>query len=173
MRIALIDLETTGLDPDKHEIIEIGCVLFDDRTFEILCELDIRVIPEHIETADPKALQVNGYRPEDWKDAVPLYKALGLLRAITSEETKFCAHNMIFDWGFLAAAMKKTGLEMPFERHRIDLFTLAWAHIPHEKMRSWSLKTICAYLQLVPEPKVHRAINGARTAYTVYKRLMT
>ena len=171
MKIAITDVETTGLLAEKHEIIEIGTVIFDDQTFEILDTIDVKIKPEHIEDADPIALQVNGYNIDDWKDAVPLSDAM----RIYSEKTSgcmFCAHNMIFDFGFMEQAFKKVGLENKFDKHRIDIFTLAWSKIPHDKIPKWSLKTICEYLEIPPEPVVHRGINGAMAEYQVYKKLM-
>lgn len=171
MRIAITDVETSGLYADKHEIVEIGLVVFDDQTFEILDTMDVKVKPEHPEDFDPKALQVNGYNEEDWKDSIPLPDAMKVFIEKT-EGCMFCAHNMIFDFGFIEQALKKSGLENKFDKHRIDIFTLAWSKIPHNKMTKWSLKTICEYLQIPPEPAVHRGINGAMVEYEVYKKLM-
>lgn len=171
MKIAITDLETSGLYSDKHEIVEIGLVVFNDETFEILDTMDIKVKPEHPENFDPIAKQVNGYNDEDWKDAIALSQAMQMYLQKT-EGCMFCAHNMIFDFSFIDEALKKTGLLHKFDKHRIDLFTLAWSKIPHDKMPKWSLKTICEYLEIPPEPSVHRAINGAMAEYEVYKKLM-
>jgi len=171
MKISIIDLETTGLDPDKHEIIEIGAVIFDDEKPGSLETVNIKVIPEHIENASPKALEVNGYKKEDWTDAVTLEKAMSILSPKVGDSI-FCAHNMIFDWGFLNAACKKLFIELPFNHRKIDLFTIAWAKIDHSKMKYWNLKAICEELEIEPEPAIHRAINGAMTEYEVYKKLM-
>jgi DNA polymerase III epsilon subunit-like protein len=63
-KLAFIDLETTGMDPLKHEIIEIGCLLakLDDKGQYVELEsFELKVKPEHIETAEQEALRVNGY----------------------------------------------------------------------------------------------------------------
>lgn len=170
-RISIIDLETTGLDPQMHEIIEIGVVIFDDQTFKVIDQLDLRVKPAHPERGDAGAYKVNGYNKKDWNNCMDIRLALSLVKART-EGTMFCAHNMIFDWGFLEEASKQTGIPFDFDRHKIDLFTLAWAKIPHAKLQSWSLKTICTYLGIPPEPAIHRALNGALAEFEVYKKLM-
>ena len=51
---AFIDIETTGLNLRKHEIIEIGVVLTTP-TLEIIEEFEIKIKPENIESADPVA----------------------------------------------------------------------------------------------------------------------
>jgi DNA polymerase-3 subunit epsilon len=78
--IAFIDLETTGLDPVKHEILQIGIVRVDARTLTIHSQIELKVIPVRIIDAEAKALEVNGYREELWIDAVPLRDALMTIR---------------------------------------------------------------------------------------------
>ena len=64
--LAFIDVETTGFDPETQEIIELGVVIArptgdDAMDYEIVDEIDLKIKPEHIETADPQALR--GLRP--------------------------------------------------------------------------------------------------------------
>lgn len=172
-KIAIIDVETTGLDPDVAEIIEIGMVVFDSRTMAIEKTFEVKVKPERIEDAHPKALEVNGYNEAEWEDAMTLYQAMLRLSEEVDSKTIFCAHNMIFDWAFLRAAEKKTGITLPFDYHKIDLLTLAWGKIPHHKIFSWSLKTICTYYGIPPEPKMHRALMGALHEYAVFTKVMS
>lgn len=170
-RIAIVDVETSGLDPELHEILEIGMVVFDSHTMAVERIFEIKVKPERPEDGHPKAYEVNGYNAEEWEDAPSLFWAMTAL-AEQAQGATFCAHNMIFDWAFLQAAQKKTGVALPFGRHKIDLLTLAWSRIPHHKIFSWSLKTICTYLRIPPEPSMHRALNGALAEYAVYSKLM-
>ena len=173
MRIALTDLETTGLNPLKHEIIELGCVIFDNETFEIYGNLNFKIKPEHIEDADPKALACNGYKEEDWEDSMTLRQALSFYAQAT-EGCTFMAHNVTFDYSFIVASFAKVDLtdSLKLGKYKIDTMSVAWAKIPHDKVFSFSLKTLCIYLGIPPEPAIHRAINGATCAYGVYKKLM-
>lgn len=168
MKILLTDLETTGLIPGYNEIIEIGAVLFDEDTFIIEQTFEEKVHIEHPERIDPEAQKVNGYNEDEWGQAVSLYEALETYAGLT-KGARFCSQNIIFDWGFLVAT------DFPsfhFDHHKIELSSLAYAKIPHNKMQSWSLRSICSYLDIKPEPKVHRALNGALTGYEVFKKLM-
>ena len=51
--IAFVDLETTGLDPSRHDIIEIGIVRVDARTLEVLDEYEALVAPKPPASAPP------------------------------------------------------------------------------------------------------------------------
>lgn len=171
MIIALIDCETTGLDPEVHEIIEIGLVVFDSRTGHILDEWDIKVKPERPDDGSPQAYEVNGYDPVEWESAATLEDAMQQLVERT-DGAAMMAFNVTFDLSFLQAAFKKTGIVDKMARHHLDLLTLAWMKIPHSRIQRWSLKNVCTYLGIEPEPAVHRGANGAKKAHEVYKALM-
>lgn len=169
--VAITDVETTGLDFHVHEILEIGLVLINQKTLEIIDKMNVKVKPEHMETADDVALQVNGYQEADWADAISLSEAM----AIYSEKTKdaiFCAHNVTFDWSFIFEAFKKTGAKDQMDHHRLDLFTMIWMKMHNEQMERFNLNEAAKRLGVPEEPSPHRAINGAMTAYEVYKKLV-
>lgn len=170
MKIALLDLETSGLDPTKHDILELGMVVFDSETFEILHTFDSKVALFSPERADPKALEVNGYTKEAWKDALSLREVLCRIAPLTRDAT-FCANNVCFDWAFFKEGCEKTASPITFSYRKVDIFSVAWAKMPHT-MASWSLKNICIALGIEPEPEVHTALAGATKAYEVYKKLM-
>lgn len=169
-KIALIDLETTGLDPAKHEIIEIACIILDSGDFSVKKTLEIKVKPENPEHGDPKAFEVNGYNSFDWQEAADLKFAMTELARITSYATML-AYNVSFDYGFLKAAFDKTGVKDTMNYQRLDLLTLAWFQLPHLELKSWKLKSVAEHLGVPPEPTIHRAMNGALCAYEVLKKL--
>ncbi len=94
--LAFTDLETSGDVFGKHEILEIGLVVVNQKSLEIIDTLNIKVKPERIENAVPAALERNGYNAHSWKDAVALSRAMQEY----AEKTKgaiFCAYNATFD----------------------------------------------------------------------------
>lgn len=169
--IAITDLETTGLDSSVHEIIEIGLVLVDQKTLDIIDTLDIKVCPEHISTAQQRALELNGYNEADWRDAVSLGKAMALY-ADKTRDAIFCAHNITFDWSFMSAAFKKTHVINEMDYHRLDTFTMAWMKLRDTKLEKFNGDALLEFFGLEKEPPIHRAINGAMKAYKIFKRLM-
>jgi DNA polymerase-3 subunit epsilon len=107
MRIALLDLETTGLDPATCRITELGAVIYDtDRrailqTLDYLCEL-----PSGFEIPAPM-VELNGITQADCEEfghALPDV-LLGLGRLCTAHRVEWlCGHNLRrFDREFLAA----------------------------------------------------------------------
>lgn len=65
--IVVVDLETTGLNPDDHEILQIGALKVDERTLAVIDAFEIKVKPQHIDTAEESALEINRYDPELWE----------------------------------------------------------------------------------------------------------
>lgn len=166
MKIAIVDLETTGLDPYKSEIIEIGAVIFNPENLNTKQEISVKVKPVH--GCDPRAAAVNGYNEEEWKDALSIKEVLKSL-APKWQGASFMSYNVTFDWSFMAQAYREIGTNDPFHYHRFDLMTMAWNHLPLGS--SISLKNVCSALGIPPEPTVHRALNGALSAFEVYKVL--
>ncbi len=106
--IAMTDLETSGAVFGEHEILEIGLVLFDQHTFEIIDTLNIKIKPEHIENAVPAALERNGYKPENWIDAISYhYYPPGQWDKSLLVDCIVSTHDDV------KAIMKKYGIEKP------------------------------------------------------------
>jgi len=67
--ILVIDTETTGLIPFKHEVISIGYAMVDKSEtgeYTITSSDEIRCHPKRPEDATEKALEINGYTLEKW-----------------------------------------------------------------------------------------------------------
>jgi len=172
MNICFTDIETTGLDFRKHEIIEIGAVLFHAETGNILKTFNEKVMPKSIELGDSKAMSINGFSFNDWIRSITLEEAMKKYQEF-SEGSMFAAHNMIFDYSFLDEASEKTNVPLIFGRHKIDLPSLAWAKGLFSEIPIMSLKNLCLYFEIEPEPAIHRALTGAMKGYEVYKKIMS
>lgn len=74
MTIVYFDLETGGLNPERHPIIQIGAVVMNDRGGELDCFQEKIQFSEH--DCDPEALLMNHYSREVWeKTALPPLRA--------------------------------------------------------------------------------------------------
>lgn len=169
MKIAITDIETTGLDPKVHEIIEIGVVICDDQTLEIYDTFNFKIKPLHPELGHPKAYECNGYNAKDWEDGMTQHAAMQMY----SEATKgcaFCAQCICFDFPFIDALSKETNIPLQLNRHKIDIPSLSWFMLGRQTNK-FGLKSVCETLGIEPEATIHRGINGAMKAYEVLKEL--
>lgn len=162
--VYFLDLETTGLDPKRHEILEVGIVALNGAT-----AVDRKVLPRRIEDADPKALEVNGYDPKVWADeGWELERAMEFVSK-TLHHAVIIGWNVDFDIGFL----REAGLDSYLHRHRIvDAKTLAWEHLArHGYVGSLSLKASCDFLG-ISNQGAHTAAADAWRTRAVYLELV-
>ncbi len=177
--LAFIDLETTGLNPLRHEIIEIGLVLAEQKRragaykLAVIDEWEIKVLPSRIEDAEPEALRINGYKKEDWLFAVELAGALKELSRRTKNAV-IIAQNIAFDWSFLEKAYRDTGVPMSLHPNRkldtISLWFGKYHMLPDPE--KFGLYHLAKYLGIQNE-KAHTALSDARTLFEIYKKVMT
>ena len=170
--LAITDIETTGLDPQSHEIIEIGLLVVDPTTLKVRDKFEVKVKPEHSKTAVKKALAANGYNEKDWKRAWPLKDALEVY-ADKTRDAIFFSQNAYSEWAFIEEGFKKTAVEDLMDYHRLDLFSIGWAR--RERFPSlvkFSLASLAKYFALEPELKPNRAMNGAKQMLAVLSRLL-
>lgn len=169
-KLVFIDLETTGVDPEKHEIIEIAWILVDGQSFEVLSEFVAKVKPEHPETANPKALEITGYSEEEWGNAGLLKEALGKIIQL-APQGMLVGWNIYFDWSFLEKGFKKFNFVSQFDYHMIDVMVIAYSKL-HSKpeIRELGLKKIATYFGI--EFQEHHALEDIRATYQIFKKLM-
>lgn len=60
-RLAFVDAETTGLDPDRHEVWEVGLVLTDDVDLFGTATEYVWQLPVDLTVADPMGLAISGF----------------------------------------------------------------------------------------------------------------
>jgi len=115
-----IDLETTGLRPERNDIIEVAAVTFADG--DILDEWSSLVNP-HTEIPE-KIVQLTGITQEMVEDAPDIFKVRANFKRILGENV-LVGHNVGFDLAFLRAQ------NMALGNHRIDTLTLASILLPY------------------------------------------
>lgn len=169
--LIFLDLEMTGLEIQRHEIIEIGALKVSfKKPFQILDELEIKVQPRYLEQADKQALKIVGFSEEGWKDAIPLKNALDRLDQF-SKDGVLVGFNVTADWAMLDKAYFSLGKQDPFYYHRLDVMSMAYLKLfSKTSIKRFSLGSICKYLGIERGDK-HRALDDARTTYLVFKRL--
>ena len=176
--LAFLDVETTGLDYNKHEVIQVGVVLARqiprDNTrgpsVEIIEEFEMKIKPERIQDAEEDALRINGYTEGEWMFAPDLKNAAEFL-AKKLENTIQVSHNITFDAPFMDKFFEKAGMDNPMKRYKLDTISIAFARLYNRDDVKYSLKYLCDLFQ-IKNDNAHTALSDARAMYQVYKKLM-
>ena len=159
------DTETTGLDPQRDRITEVGLCLYDSDTkqpvrisgFLVKPGIPIPAELEKLTGITNSMVEAFGVSPK---------AALQAVTAMATQAKFFVAHNAEFDRDFLAAEYKRQGLEMPnipFVDTRTDLPVAAYS-----LGKSASLKYLaCDHGFVYP---AHRAVNDVLAMFEILGR---
>lgn len=169
--LIFLDLETTGLEIQKNEILEIGALkVSSKKPFTILGELSLKVKPQHIQNANKQALKIVGYTEESWIGAISVEEALKHLDEF-SENGILVGYNVSFDWAVLDKAYFSLDRQDPFYYHRVDVMAMAYLKLfSKRKLKRFSLGEVSKYLGL-ERLMAHRALDDAKMTYNIFKKL--
>lgn len=162
--LVFIDLETTHLNPQVGEIIELALV-------RVTKEREIRFVtkirPERLHLAQKRALEINGYNEEEWHDA-PLARDVAGRVADLIAGGLLVGHNVSFDFEYLEEFLHVHGQKFRASYRKIDTMTLAHEHLPF--LTSYSLATLRDFFGLSQEG-AHRAEKDLDDMRSIYRRL--
>jgi len=164
LRFVAIDLETTGLNPYKHEIIEIGAVAFNlDDLGE---DFSILIKPE--KKMDPKARAVHQISAEELEShAVSLAEGLEAFTQFLPDGS-WVFHNAPFDLGFLKQSY--AAVKMPWP-NRTYYDNLQLSRKLKADRASHALEAIKKELG-IDTGKAHRALADAQATALAFMHLL-
>ena len=176
----VVDIETTGLDPKRHSIIEIGAIDFNNPTnyFNGRCRIWTGA------EVDLTALQVNGFTLREIQDQKILSQEelISDFKTWTDsiEDKTIAGQNVDFDISFLVESTRRTGKEFKWGKRKVDQHSIAYVHylkrnkIPplNDGTSDLDGDAIMNYTGLPPEPRPHRALTGARYETEALSRLI-
>lgn len=157
------DLETTGLNVEKDEIIEVGAVKVVEGklTEQFTCFVNIHrpldAFISELTGITEEMLIEQGYEKQP----------------VVEEFLKFCegyellGHNLLFDFKFMKTAAASFGL--PFEKRGIDTLTLAKKFLP--ELPNKKLGSLCNYYGY-ENKQAHQAIHDARATAYCYEQMI-
>jgi DNA polymerase III subunit epsilon len=162
---AVVDLETTGLSPERDRITEIGVVKV--RGGDVLGEFQCLVSP-----GVPIPLTVTrltGITDALVADRPPIEAALPALLEFL-RGTTLVAHNASFDVSFLQAACRRHDYP-PLDHPVVDTARIARRVLLRGEVRDHRLGTLAAHFRARTRPE-HRALADARATVDVLHGLL-
>ncbi|TAG02048.1 MAG: 3'-5' exonuclease [Betaproteobacteria bacterium] len=169
-RWIVLDLETTGLDPKRDRIVEIGAVAVVGGAIE-LHDCFARVIAD-AGTVSAANRVIHGVTASEQSDGCTLAAALDALTH-WMQDSPLVGFHTGFDIGFLQAALAAHGntrFAKAFGQHHLDLALIApmiFPELPAKNLAEWS-----GALNL-PIRKQHRAMADALTTAHLLQRILS
>lgn len=159
---AIIDIETTGGNPERNKITEIAIILHDGNT--IVDEFSTLINPEC--SIPYQITQITGITNEMVKDAPRFYEVAKKIVEMT-EGAVFVAHNVNFDYGFIKSEFKDLG----FPYTRKTLCTVRMSRVAFPGFKSYSLGNLCQSLGITLNNR-HRALGDAQATAILFDQII-
>lgn len=178
----VLDVESSGIVPEKHSILSIGALDLDDPTNQFYEECQVW---EGAAISD-EALAINGFSREEITGQGSMKQTeAGLIASFVAwatgrpKDRTLAAQNVTFDRRFVEAACARAGIECPFAHRTLDVHSLVWLHMvsrgiepPAKNHHSGiDLGFALAYAGLPEEQKPHNALTGALCHAEVISRI--
>lgn len=166
--LIVFDTETTGLNPDECQIIELAALKVEARNgeLEITGQMDEFVKLPEGERLPPRIVELTGITDEllDLEGISPQIVARDFLRLLGDKPATLVAHNAQFDASFLRGLLK--GLDVPPLKW-LDTLTVCRdrTFYPH------TLEAMIKRYKLEGVQNSHRAIDDVLALYELLKAL--
>jgi DNA polymerase III epsilon subunit-like protein len=169
---AFLDCEFGGLDPELHDLTEVGIIVTDYRLVEQgEKQWRVKARPDRI---TPEAAQIFGYDEKLWAEAPGVRQVLTEIGELLPEGKTVvpAGQNVRMDVTFLERAFKRCEIPYPFDYHVIDLATLfySWTLVNGEPASALSLRQAATTAGLLEGGSVaHRALEDARLTLECFR----
>ncbi|MBS7577169.1 MULTISPECIES: helicase C-terminal domain-containing protein [unclassified Enterococcus] len=160
-KYAVVDLETTGPNPQRDKIIQIGIVLIDDGQITDQFAQDINpecILPVHI-------ANLTGITDSQLRSA-PLFEEVAPLIYALIQNRTFIAHNINFDYQFLKYHFAQSKID--FNEKGMD--TVELTQILYPTLESYRLEDIAKVFEL-EHSNSHQADSDAYATAALYLKL--
>lgn len=159
----VMDFETTGLDSEKDEILEIGALrIIEHEIAERLCVLvqTQSIIPKGVQ-------QLTGITPkQQLEQGISLAEALNVLEKFVEGSPIIC-HNAAFERRFWMEACARMGKTIP-KNAFTDTLILSRRYVTD--VPDYKLSTLAEYFGL-PQKNFHRAETDCEATFLLYEKL--
>ncbi|MBV8942086.1 MAG: 3'-5' exonuclease [Solirubrobacterales bacterium] len=169
-RWCALDLEMTGLDPRKDEIISFGAIPIEAGRLQLFAAVSALVRPSR--AIGELSIPVHGIRDIDLESAPTLPAVIGpLLEAITG--SVLVLHSAAIDRPFLKRALRETGLRLRNRFVDTEWLGRLWLHERDGRLRGrLSLGDLASALGL-PADRPHDSLGDALTTAQAFLALAT
>jgi len=178
----ILDVEASGTNYEKHSIVSIGAVDFEDPDNRFYGECRIW---EGAHIMD-EALEVNGFTRDEICDESKETEGELVRRFVEWSQhmgdRTLTGQNVSFDRDFVKAALEREGLPWDLAYRTLDTHTMCWMHIikrgknppvdPQHRRSALNLDAVLNYCGIPEEPHPHNALTGALSHAEVASRLL-
>ncbi len=189
MNLIVFDLETTGVDIVKDEIIQIGAVCIDTQTGKEILDFEAKILPSEKGIASLMKMKETGFKncydPEIWglegvAKSLALQRFAGWIGRFTDQRrvsktgrgyyvVQGCGYNSVkFDHPFLLNVCRFSNIFIPMDMRVWDTmqFAMLYASVKNINIDDFKLETVAKALK-IELVQAHDALADARATATI------
>ena len=177
---AIVDVETTGLNPNYHEMIDIGIIII-NQNLEIQGQYFSKVLPSFPERIDSMAQNINGFDLQRWtqEEAISEVELINQMNIFLNNyigKPIFIAFNSWFDSGFVRNLLNEHDYKFNdwFDYRVLDIpsIALACGYFPKTLDFNEKLATLLEVQPETKDPLKHTGESGVNFNYALLRSLM-
>jgi len=177
------DTETSGLDPVKHRILQLGAIIVDDNFNEISKgHMKLSLTDQEWLDADPGALKINGATKETWipshsSNEVSLQNFYDWIYKYMGDQVKhfsLLGYNIYnFDIPFLKELIQRYNKPWIFGFFHLDIMHLVrlWVLVTKSQLDSLKLKVACEHFG-IPITNHHESLADVEATIKLTKAII-
>lgn len=177
--ILIIDIESTGLDYNKNEIIQLAGVLLDRKTLKEKKRFESLIKPTNWKNHDPEAMAVNNISREALKAAPSLKTVLSKFHKTFGVNVILSPYGTIMDTAMLRVAYKKAGMKYRYDYHVFDIWPLCYIYMAKKRLlknkrrfSGFSLNDVANHFNIKVPADRHTALADCVLQAAVLRKLV-
>jgi DNA polymerase III alpha subunit (gram-positive type) len=170
--LLLIDIETTGPNPEKDFPIQLAAVLLDrDNLLEKLA-FNTYIKHPFSQTTNDRIVQTLNIPKDIWMRSPNLKAVIAEFKRAFDSNITLASQNII-NINFLQESFKRTGIPYEYDYHILELWTIGYLYIAKQNIRKLPTAETVAALFKISSEKEHDALSNCRFHADILRKLVS
>ena len=170
--LLLIDIETTGPNPEKDFPIQLAAVLLDrDNLLEKLA-FNTYIKHPFSQTTNDRIVETLGIPKETWMRSPNLKTVVTEFKSVFQHSVTIASQNIV-NVNFLKESFKRAGVSYEFDYHILELWTIGYLYMAKQNIRKLPTAETVAELFKLTREKDHDALANCRFHADILRKLVS
>lgn len=177
--LLILDIEATGLDYEKHEIIQLAAILLDKKTLKEKKTFNTFIRPRNWKGRSREAMAVNNISWDMVKDAPDLKAALKTFQKTFGTNVTIAPYGTIMDTAMLRIAYRKSKMKYMFDYHVFDIWPLVYVYMAKKKLlknnrrfAGFGLEDAARHFKIAVPKDRHTALTDCQVEAEVLRQIV-
>jgi DNA polymerase III epsilon subunit-like protein len=180
--ILIVDIEASGLDAERYELIQLAAIQLDKKTLKPKQEFASYIRPKKWKTRSRAAMAINKIKKEDLANAPELETVIKkFAKLFPPSQVIFAHYGGVIDIDFVRQAFRKIGRTYPYhpyDYHFFDIWSVCYAYASlKNKLRNkkrftgFSMEDLMKHFNIKNDER-HDALADCNIEAEIFRRIM-